>query len=255
MGGDPRTAMNIVCFPDKEMPIEVLNQILAGGLSMMTEAGVALVGGHSVRAPELKYGLSVTGFVHPDHILANGDAKAGDKLVITKGIGTGIIGTAIKRREASAEAEEVCVTAMTTLNRWPSEEFTRAANGCTDITGFGLLGHSWEMIADTELSLVLNASEIPLLTDTMKLAEAGFLPGGIQRNVEFYEPHVDIADGVSDLTKQVFYDPQTAGGLLISIPPDQADELVAAMREDGKPRTAIVGEVIADGTNSIHVRA
>ena len=255
MGGVPKTAMNIVCFPDKELPISVLHTILQGGLSVLNEAGCALLGGHSVRDPELKYGLSVTGIVHPKHYLAN-SGKAGDVLVLTKPIGTGVVGTAIKRQKASPEAEAEAIEAMTTLNRWPDGgRFERLAHGATDVTGFGLIGHAREMIDETDVGLVLRAGSIPLLHDAMVLAEGGHVPGGTKRNIDFYSHCVDYADGISQRMIDLLHDPQTAGGLLITIAPEHAEELVAAMRAMGRTHVAIIGELVPDPSNRIRVDA
>ncbi len=183
MGGEPICAMNIACFPVREMDIAVLHEILKGGLEKLREAGVVLAGGHTVEDPELKYGLSITGIVHPERVLTNRGAQPGDQLILTKPLGTGLINTAIKGELASESAIEKAVSAMTTLNRQAAELMAGApVHACTDVTGFGLLGHACEMVEDTPVGLVINAHAVPVFPEALEYCEMGLLPAGLARN-------------------------------------------------------------------------
>jgi selenide,water dikinase len=251
MGGIPLTAMNISCFPVKKMDISILSDVLRGGLDKMKEAGVTLVGGHSIDDPELKYGISVTGTVHPDHILTNHGAAAGDALVLTKPLGTGIINTAVKRHKASPESEEAAVVSMCALNRRAVElALGYRVHACTDLTGFGLLGHAAEMVVGTGLGMAIDASSVPLLPGVQQYCEMGLLPGGLQRNREYRLPMVEIRDAVPQHVIDVLWDPQTSGGLLIALPSEDAAALVDEM---GKSRIAakVIGTIIESDKEKI----
>ncbi len=245
MGGTPLTGMNLVAFPIKTMPASILKEILLGGLSKMKEAGVALVGGHSIEDPEIKYGLSVTGLIHPKKILTNAKARVGDKLVLTKALGTGIIATALKGQLASEKAVQKIVESMTTLNRVASERMiTFGAHACTDITGFGLMGHALEMAVASHVGLVIKADAVPIFSEAMEYANMGLVPGGAHSNRQFFSCKVEVSSNVSDLLLDIFYDPQTSGGLLISLPPNEADQLVDHLKREGHGYSSLVGEVV-----------
>jgi selenide,water dikinase len=245
MGGQPLTAMNIVCFPIKTLDISVLRDILRGGIDKLREAGVVLVGGHSVDDTELKYGLSVTGTVHPKKVLTKGGARMGDQLILTKRIGTGIITTAAKGRLASEKAVETVAQSMAALNKTASEVMLQiGANACTDITGFGLLGHACEMIQDSEVGFKIRSVSVPVFPETLSLARMGMIPGGTYRNKEFRAKMVD-AVGIGDVMLDILFDPQTSGGLFISVSPDKAGLLLSALKEAGVADAAIVGEVVS----------
>jgi selenide, water dikinase len=244
MGGRPLTAMNIVCFPIKTLDISVLRDILRGGIDKLREAGVVLLGGHSVDDPELKYGLSVTGTVHPKRIVTKGGARPGDQLILTKRIGTGIITTAAKGRLAGEKAVETVVQSMAALNKTASEVMLQiGVNACTDITGFGLLGHACEMIQDSEVGFKIRSVSVPIFPETLSLARMGMIPGGTSRNKEFRARMVD-AVGIGDVMLDILFDPQTSGGLFMSVGPDKAGLLLSALKEAGVADAAIVGEVV-----------
>jgi selenide,water dikinase len=245
MGGKPLTAMNIVCFPVKTLDISVLRDILRGGIDKLREAGVVLVGGHSVDDPELKYGLSVTGTVHPKKVLTKGGAKPGDHLILTKPIGTGIINTAAKGRMAGEEVIETVARSMAALNKAASEVMLRVGvNACTDITGFGLLGHACEMIEGSEVGLKIRSVSVPVFAQTLGLARMGMIPGGTYRNKEFRSGMVDAA-GIADVMLDIFFDPQTSGGLFMSVGADKAGLVLTGLKEAGVADAAIVGEVVS----------
>jgi len=245
MGGRPLTALNIVCFPINKVDIEALGLILKGGQDKATEAGVALVGGHTVDDDQLKYGMSVTGLVHPEKVVRNSSAKLGDQLILTKPLGTGIISTAIKKRKASSEAEEQIYQSMTQLNKIAAEEMQNlGAHACTDITGFGLIGHGWEMARGSGLGLKISASQVPLFEEALSLAKKGLLTRGDRTNREYVKGCYTIDASISKELVHVLFDPQTSGGLLISIAPDRAKALLEKLWERGILAARIIGEVI-----------
>jgi len=245
MGGKPLTALNIVCFPSKTLDISVLRDILRGGIDKMREAGVVLVGGHSVDDPELKYGLSVTGTVHPNRVLTKGGARPGDKLLLTKPIGTGIISTAVKGGMASDQVIKAVAQSMAALNKTASEVMLQVGvNACTDITGFGLLGHACEMIQDSRIGLRIHSASVPIFPETIELARMGMIPGGTYRNKEFRSKMVDSA-GIADVMLDILFDPQTSGGLFVSVSADKASLLLARLKEAGVIDAAIIGEVVS----------
>ena len=245
MGGKPLTAMNLVAFPIKTLSSSILKEILLGGLSKMAEAGVALVGGHTVEDPELKYGLSVTGIIHPDKILSNAKALPGDQLVLTKPIGTGIISTALKGGMASEEAVSKMVETMVALNRKASEQMRAfGAHSCTDITGFGFIGHALEMAVASQVGMVIRSERIPILPGALEYATLGLIPGGAHSNRKFYSCKVEVDVTVLALLVDLLYDPQTSGGLLIALPSGKAEGLVESLRKEGIPDASVVGEVV-----------
>ena len=252
MGGRPLSALTMVCFPDKG-DIAILEQILAGGLSKMVEAGCTIVGGHSIRDPEIKFGYAVTGTIDPRRVLANSTARAGDALVFTKAIGTGVISTAIKRGEARPEWIEAATRSMTTLNRSAAEIALKYdVHAMTDVTGFGLIGHAREMAQGSGVSLDFFAPEIPLLEGAEECVARGFVPGGLKANREFAECMVTYGEGVPETLRTLVYDPQTAGGLLMSVAPGDATALVAELQAAGLPARRI-GEVIPAEKPAIRV--
>ena len=254
MGGTPKTAMNLVAFPVKDMDISILRQVLLGGLDKMKEADVVLVGGHSIEDKEFKYGLSVTGFIHPDRVLTKKSLQAGDVLILTKSLGTGIINTAIKGGLASPEIIEIVTHLMARLNRVPAEIMPEyPVHACTDITGFGLLGHLTEMVQGSGYSVRLDAKSIPVLPETEDYAAMGLVPAGAYRNREFYEHLVRFDPSVERISQDIFFDPQTSGGLLISIDASEAESFLAALKKRGVQDAAAIGEVIPEPAEVIRV--
>jgi len=235
--------------------VDVLREILRGGLDKMREAGVLLVGGHSVEDDEIKYGLSVTGTIHPDKVFYNRGAKPGDCLILTKPLGTGIMSTALKCGGIGKGLLAQAITAMTQLNKRAAELMIDegGVNACTDITGFGLLGHAFEMIEGSETSLRINSAAVPVFPGIRKLMESGFIPGGLYRNKDFRIAQIDIADSCPGWLLDVFFDPQTAGGLLISLPREKALRLTEKMHREGIVAAAIIGEVVAENAGRIFV--
>jgi selenide,water dikinase len=254
MGGVPKTAMSLVAFPVNDMDISVLRQIMQGAIDKMREANVVLVGGHSVEDSELKYGLSVTGFIHPERVLTKHNVMCGDRLIVTKPLGTGIISTAIKGGLASPEIVDTVTRVMATLNRVPAEVMTSfAVHACTDITGFGFLGHLAEMIVDSGYGVKIDLGSIPILPETLGYAGMGLVPAGAHKNREFRGPVVDFASSVDPIMQDVLFDPQTSGGLLISVAADSAHGLMGALKKRGIRDAAIVGEVISEPREKIIV--
>ena len=246
MGGTPKTAMNLVGFPLKTMEIGVLRQIILGGLNKISEAQVVLVGGHSVEDSELKYGLSVTGFIHPKRILTKKNIKPGDRLILTKPLGIGIVNTAIKGGLASESVIQDAITLMTTLNRCAAEIMSAfAVSACTDITGFGLIGHLAEMVVDSGCGMTIHADRLPMIPEAREYAAIGLIPAGAYKNREFRESMVTLSSGVDRIVQDICFDPQTSGGLLISIPDAQADRLLQRLLDGGVSHAAIIGEVTA----------
>ena len=253
MGGVPKTAMNIVCFPIKQMDISILRRIIQGGIDKMKEADVVLVGGHSVEDNELKYGLAVTGFIHPDRILTKRNLKVKDRLILTKPLGTGIINTAIKGGLVSAEIIESVTKLMASLNREAAEIMKDyPVHACTDITGFGLLGHMAEMVVDSEFSIKIQSDMVPIIRGAIDYARMGFVPGGTYRNREFREKIVDVSSSVDRSIQDILFDPQTSGGLLICVDDKSADDLLIRLKNKGMD-AAIIGEVLPEPKGRIVV--
>jgi selenide,water dikinase len=283
MGGSPLTALALVCFPDKA-DLEILERILAGGLSKMIEAGCTIIGGHSIRDEETKFGYSVTGVIHPKKIYQNAGAKSGDKLILTKALGTGVISTAIKKGKAEQSWIDAAVKAMTTLNKRAAEVIANAGSATghvgtdafvrpveqssttpspqaasiqpftihamTDITGFGLIGHLREILLASNVSATLSASRVPLLEGALDCIHAAHIPGGLNNNRDFAECLVEYDPGVPDDLRTILYDPQTAGGLLICTV--DGESLAQALNQAGVPAVQI-GEVLPDSKPRIHV--
>ena len=254
MGGVPVTALNIVCFPNSAMELSVLNEVLRGGLDMMHEGGVILVGGHTVDDPELKYGLSVTGTIHPDKVVRNSTARAGDKLILTKPLGTGIISTAIKAGKADAATIEAVTKSMSELNKTASELMVKVGvSACTDVTGFGLLGHACEMIEGREIGMVIDSAALPYFPAFKELSEIGTVPGGLNRNRDYRKDMVDIASNIPKFLQYLLFDPQTSGGLLISVPAEKAKQLLESLHNNGITAAALIGKVVSENKGRIKV--
>jgi selenide,water dikinase len=238
MGGKPITALSIVCYPQKE-DLNVLQQILSGGQQAMNEAGVIVLGGHSIDDAEIKFGYAVTGIINPNKVVTNAHARPGDVLILTKPIGTGAISTAIKRGVARAEAVDAAMKTMTTSAASAAEAMQAVeAHACTDVTGFGLLGHAYEMARASEVCLVIEAARVPLLPDVLELIAQGMLTRGDKNNREYVGETIEIAEHVSREMQSALFDPQTAGGLLISVDRSKSEALVNKI--DG---AVIIGEV------------
>jgi selenide,water dikinase len=253
MGGRPLTALNIVGFPLGVMPPEVLSEILRGGNDKVQEAGAVVVGGHSIKDKELKYGLAITGLVDLSRIVTNAGAKPGDMLFLTKALGTGIITTGIKRNVVSPDLTQLVIRQMVALNRTAAELMVQYdVHAATDITGFGLLGHAMEMAEASGISLRFFADSLPILPEAERLAGEGFNPGGSNDNRSWLQDRVAMASGVRKLLEQVLYDAQTSGGLLIAIPPSRASAFAEALGNAGLPN-AVVGEVLTRQTLPITV--
>ena len=235
MGGRPISAMTLVCFPESG-DVTILEQMLAGGLSKMIEAGCTVIGGHSIKDDEIKLGYSVTGTVHPARVLANSGAKPGDRIIFTKAIGTGVISTAIKRGKAEIAWIREAVRAMTTLNKTAAEVVINggfAVNAMTDVTGFGLIGHVREVARGSGVSVRLFAGKVPLLEGALECVRRGYVPAGLKANRGFAESCVEYADDVPEDLRTLLYDPQTAGGLLISVAGSDGGRLIAQLRDAG----------------------
>jgi len=251
MGAEPVTAMNLVGFPSKKLDSSVLKDILRGGSDKMAEAGVCLVGGHSIDDHEVKYGLSVTGFVHPDQILAKGGAKTGDAIFLTKRLGVGIISTALKGGAASETAAQKAADSMSTLNKAVGEAVKEAgANACTDITGYGLIGHAIEVAKASNKTLSFNSSSIPYFEEALEYASDGFVPEGARNNRNFYQADVLCEGEIAPELMDIFYDPQTSGGLLVSLDMSKKENFIKLCNEKGVS-VFHVGEVLEDSSGNI----
>lgn len=250
MGGRPLIALNIVCFPCS-LDLAILGEILRGGAEKVLEAGALLLGGHTVQDNEPKYGLAVTGIVHPDKVWSNVGAVPGDRLILTKPLGTGVISTAVKKEKAAAQHIQAMVESMATLNKLAAE--TAAAfsvHACTDITGFGFLGHLNEMATGSRVSAKIFTGRLPLLPGAYEYAKQGYLPGGLMANLHFVEERLEIAPSVDPVLVELAADPQTSGGLLFAVSADQAEPLLQALQGQGIP-AAIVGEFCEQGAKTL----
>jgi selenide,water dikinase len=286
MGGSPLTSLALVCFPEKA-DLEILERILAGGLSKMIEAGCTVIGGHSIRDEETKFGYSVTGLIHPQKVLANAGAKPGDALLLTKALGTGVISTAIKKGKAEPGWIAAAVHSMTTLNKRTAEVITGAHVGdahvgtaapgrpaeqssaaaprptgdhffavhaMTDVTGFGLIGHTRELALASDVSITLKAASVPLLEGALECVHAGHIPGGLKNNRDFAECQVEYDALVPDDVRTLLFDPQTAGGLLIAVAAPDCARLTQALSEAGVP-VAEIGTVLPRTKPLIRVKS
>lgn len=253
MGAKPLLALNIIGFPVKLLSLDVLAEILKGGADKVKEAGAIVAGGHSIEDQEPKYGLAVTGIVHPDRVITNAGARPGDALILTKPLGTGIINTAVKGKLADDAACRAAINVMTALNDRAAQVMSRlGAGACTDITGFGLLGHLYEMLAASKVGGRVFLKEIPVLEQVCSLASMGIVPGGAYRNLEYLKEWLRWDNNIDDVARLILADPQTSGGLLIAVSGDKADETVEALREEGVAGVRI-GEIIESDLPQIHV--
>ena len=243
MGGRPVTAMAITCFPKKGVDFAILQEIMRGGLSILTENQVALVGGHSVDNEQIMFGYSVTGVIDPNHVATNAGARPGDVIVLTKPIGTGIISTGIKLAKASPEVVAESVATMMTPGKYAAEAITQfEVKGATDVTGFALLGHAWEMACASNVTIEIDSARVPLIGGALELAAAGLLTGADKTNREYVGAEVTIAQGLDPNLVKLLYDPQTAGGLLLATEHEKATNLLAELRRN-YPRAEIIGRV------------
>jgi selenide, water dikinase len=253
MGGVPLTALAITCFPKKGVDFAILSEIMRGGLSVLTEQGVRLLGGHSVDNEQIMFGYAVTGTIDPRQVATNAGALAGDRIILTKPIGTGVISTGIKFEKADAEVARASIATMLTAGREAAAAMREfEVRGATDVTGFGLLGHAWELARASRVTVEIDAARVPLLRGAMELAGEGMLTSGDRTNREYVGEDIEIADGVSKHMRSLLYDPQTAGGILISIAADRAEELLARLGETYN-QAVIIGRVVERGPHSIKV--
>ncbi len=254
MGGTPKTAMNLVAFPARTMDLSILRQIIQGGVDKLKEAEVVLLGGHSIEDKEIKYGLSVTGFIHPKRVLAKKNLRHGDRLILTKPLGTGIVNTAIKAAMASDQLAEKVTRLMATLNRDAARimaDFNISA--CTDVTGFGLLGHLAEMVNRSGCSARIFSEQVPIIPEAEDFAAMGLIPAGAYKNREFREQMITFAETVPRTRQDLLFDPQTSGGLLISVSDVQCNDLVSALKEGGIADATAIGVVFGGTEEKISV--
>jgi selenide,water dikinase len=254
MGGDPLTALNIVCFPSSSMGIEVLTETLRGGVDKLNEAGALAVGGHSVDDKEFKYGVAVTGTVHPNKILTNATARPGDKLILTKPLGTGVVGTAIKAGQASDQLIRKVTDQMAELNCGAMHACRENEITCaTDVTGLGLLGHANEIACASGVTLRIEYSAVPVLPEALDLLTKGIKPGGLDKNSAFLKDRVLFAGRVPASAREILFDPQTSGGFLISVAEDRTDDIIQSLKNNGVNEYGVVGEVIHKAEKSVEV--
>jgi selenide,water dikinase len=256
MGATPLLALNLVGWPRDKLPYELLGEVLRGGADIAKEAGAFVLGGHSVDDPEPKYGMVAIGEVHPHRVITLARARAGDVLVLTKPIGTGVLTTALKRDLATAADISAAVTSMATLNAGAARAMRATGGGvhaATDVTGFGLLGHLRNMLVASSLAAELDAAAIPLLSNAVALAERGAIPGGSKRNRDTLSPDVKFAAGVAEAIRVLLFDAQTSGGLLIAVDPDRAGALIATLEREGTPAAARIGRLTRGVAGAITV--
>ena len=254
MGGTPITALAVTCFPKKGVEFSILGEIMRGGLDVLTENGVALLGGHSVDNQQIMFGYAVTGTIDPRKIATNRGARPGDLLILTKPLGTGIISTGIKFGKAGEETVKASLDTMLLAGRRAAElmrEFDVA--GTTDVTGFALIGHAWEMARGSGVTLEIEASSVPLIPGALELARQGLLTSGDKSNRRYVGDDVKLADSLSKELASILFDPQTAGGMLISAPPPRAERLLASLRET-YPDASIIGRVVEHATHSVVIK-
>jgi selenide, water dikinase len=253
MGGTPITAMAITCFPKKGVDFSILAEIMRGGLQVLTENGVTLLGGHSVDNQQIMFGYSVTGVIDPNKVATNAGARPGDVLILTKPIGTGVISTGIKFAKAPPDVASASLETMLTSGKVAAEAMREfGVKGATDVTGFALLGHAWELARASRVTIEIDSHRVPLLPGALDLATAGLLTSGDKTNREYVGEDVVIADSISKQISNLLYDPQTAGGLLISIPLESADALLAMLRKT-YPYATDIGRVLEHGPHSLIV--
>ncbi|HBH3046747.1 TPA: selenide, water dikinase SelD, partial [Clostridioides difficile] len=253
MGGKPLVAMNIVCFPSCH-DMDVLAEILKGGFDKVKESGALLVGGHTVDDKEPKYGLSVSGIVNPNKVLSNATAKPGDKLIITKPIGVGVLNTAMKEGMVEQHIADKVIEIMIHLNKYAAMSFDKFdVNSVTDITGFGLLGHTLEMAKASEVSIEIESKNVPIIEGAIEMAQMGIIPAGMYKNMHYVSKDVEVVGNVEVAVQDILYDPQTSGGLLISVKEELAEELVKDMKLNGAIEAKIIGSVVPKGEKYITV--
>ena len=244
MGGRPVTAMAITCFPKKGVDFAILTEIMRGGLSVLTENKVALVGGHSVDNQQIMFGYSVTGVIDPNHVATNSGARPGDVIILTKPIGTGVISSGIKRAKASPEVVKESVATMMTPGKYAAEAIVKfQVKGATDVTGFALLGHAWEMACASKVTIEVDSARVPLIGGALELAAAGLVTGADKTNREYVGADIEISPSLDPNLVRLLFDPQTAGGLLLAIPEAKANELLSELRLN-YPNARIIGRVI-----------
>ena len=254
MGGTPVTAMAITCFPKKGVDFSILQEIMRGGLSVLTENKVVLVGGHSVDNEQIMFGYSVTGVIDPNRVATNAGARPGDVIILTKPIGTGVISTGIKRAKASPEIVAESVATMMTPGKYAAEAIQKfEVRGATDVTGFALLGHAWEMACASNVTIEIDSARVPLINGALELAASGMITGADKTNREYVGEDVSLAAGLDPNLVKLFYDPQTAGGLLMAIPEEKADGLLVELRENYE-RADVIGRVMRHAGRAIVVK-
>jgi selenide,water dikinase len=254
MGGTPITALAITCFPKKGLDFAILGEIMRGGLSVLTENKVALLGGHSVDNEQIMFGYSVTGVIDPNKIATNAGALPGEVLILTKPIGTGVISTGIKLAKAAAEVVEESIATMLTPGKYAAEAIAKfGVKAATDVTGFALLGHAWEMASASNVTIEIDSSRVPLIGGALDLATAGLSTSGDKTNREYVGSEVTVAETVDPNLMKLFYDPQTAGGLILAIAGEKADALLRALRVN-YPRADMIGRVLERGDKAIMVK-
>lgn len=257
MGAVPVTALNLLSFPVGDLDLVIAAQVLAGGVAKVDEAGAVLLGGHSIDDKEPKYGLAVTGLVHPNKIVSNAGARLGDCLVLTKPIGIGILTTALKAGLLSQGSERRVTELMATLNKTAMEAMvTVGVHAATDVTGFGLLGHLWEMARASHVTINVDASAVPVIDETFEMLDLGALPGGSMANAAYLEANgaVQFGEGVSEALQTIFADANTSGGLVIAVAPERCAELVALLQQKGASASAVIGHVAGRSPGLISVR-
>ena len=254
MGGIPLHALNIAEFPSDDLPLEILTEIMQGGLEITKQANIPILGGHTIKDPVPKYGLVVTGRVEKENLTLNSTAKAGDVLILTKPLGSGIIATAIKKDKTPKSIMEEAVNVMTNLNSGGAKAMNAVGvNACTDITGYGLLGHLLEMCQGSKISATIEFNEIPLMQGVFELAQKGFIPGGTKRNLDHVTPNVNFSKNISQEQKYLLADAQTSGGLLISVPKDKAEDLQNLLMENQCLSSSVIGQVYNSAEFPIYV--
>jgi len=254
MAGTPLTALAITCFPKKGVDPAILGEIMRGGLDILNKYGVTLIGGHSVDSQQIMFGYSVTGVIDPKKIATNAGARPGDVIILTKAIGTGVISTGIKLAKASAEVAAASVATMLTPGKYAAEAMREfGVKGATDVTGFSLLGHAWEMARASNVTIVIDPGQVPLLKGALELTAAGVITGADKTNREYVGEDIEIAESVSEEMRRLLYDPQTAGGMLISASQEKAEGLLSELRKN-YPRAEIIGRVADLNAKSIVVK-
>ena len=242
MGGEPKTAMNIVCFPKGKMEMEVLGEILKGGADKVKESGAVIIGGHSIIDEEIKYGMAITGVIHPDKIFRNVGVQEGDALILTKPLGTGIITTALKKGKASKESVDEAVAFMTTLNAAASAVMCKyPVHACSDVTGFGILGHALGIASGSGVTLVIESQKLPIMHRAPRFAEKGYITGGCKRNRDYLKDKITVEKSLPEGIVEVAFDPQTSGGLLIAVAKRLAAKLIEDLQAAGVTAATQVG--------------